>query len=624
MVTDEFQGEEPVLLLREGRAAAVQRGTQYWRSLVEDASSRSGLPVTASLVGSLRQVPSFTSTRHHSHTSGGLILAEGISTWSTASGEDGCVCDFPLHVQDEELPEENAKPNMTKTLDQRLILGIQSATVCKVANDYASTACVGTEEGHEQPPSSNFITALTLAWAYILSACWAESQEGQIQYTGKTAKVSLGGQAADQTTTFFCEDRDARRWWAALLAAGQGWKATMSATQSVHHSPWSLHLDERVFAIDEPFDIEDVACPRSTEAFRLLMDFCSKRGLMSQVEAALGVALTLPSHAYLKLPPRLPRPNHGNENSTWTGTAGLQRLEELFRLIPNLMTISSLVMGLTSILCGIFYEDSVSCNLCSEWLEPMSSAFNTIIDSQTLAVIGMLRRPGLGRWWLGATVSGLSDYVLREVKGGTPPINLSSWWWTRHSQSFLCSTSAESHTKDHWIPRRQEALLRYLTQKDWSYCPPWMPPGWSHVEDLPPIVRAHARCGGHALSLEAWHWVRQDGSHLLDLGKSTVEIESVSPTNGISGSALEQGTGLEHMSDSASKQCSRMIFWWLGRDGTARRDRHVYEELQDWVGMAMDESDNSSDSAESVDHMAPVLNRESSSFERVAKWVDQR
>jgi len=75
--------------------------------------------------------------------------------------------------------------------------------------------------------SQNYLSVLALAWAYFLSARWVEIMPGitSLAYTDIEADDSV---PKHQATVDLCGvDPDETRWWLAVLAPTQGWKATM-------------------------------------------------------------------------------------------------------------------------------------------------------------------------------------------------------------------------------------------------------------------------------------------------------------------------------------------------------------------------------------------------------------
>jgi hypothetical protein len=100
-------------------------------------------------------------------------------------------------------------------------------------------------------PSSHHIPILIQAWAYILSARWAELITGARVSYQNIPKSKEGLNQSRQpsvgdpiTIDIGAVSKDAANWWTAILSAGSGWDATMCNTKgNILHSPWSTVLE---------------------------------------------------------------------------------------------------------------------------------------------------------------------------------------------------------------------------------------------------------------------------------------------------------------------------------------------------------------------------------------------
>lgn len=129
------------------------------------------------------------------------------------------------------------------------------------------------------------VTVLTLAWTYVLSARWADIISGAspIMYTNslgswvlkhnEPAKDAMVVQLPPNTGP------DTARWWATVLAKGEGWNASLGRSRLL--SPWSVTLDCKAASISITGCIEprkqlpDRSAPPSfTDALAYIEEYC--------------------------------------------------------------------------------------------------------------------------------------------------------------------------------------------------------------------------------------------------------------------------------------------------------------------------------------------------------------
>jgi hypothetical protein len=108
---------------------------------------------------------------------------------------------------------------------------------------------------------------------------------------------------------------DVYRWWAAILAQFEGWKAIISRKDNQEYlAPWSISLES-----SPPFSIVGRVCitlpagptrvpPSSVEAFGHLSKFALRHNLGSQFLVALTTAMTFPTHGIHRTVIQLPFP----------------------------------------------------------------------------------------------------------------------------------------------------------------------------------------------------------------------------------------------------------------------------------------------------------------------------
>ncbi len=88
------------------------------------------------------------------------------------------------------------------------------------------------------------------------------------------------------------------RWWAAVLAPGQGWQATMASGQDTFFAPWFVRLQPGcrfVLSTNSVFPPCPTAALSFLESLSFLDKFCARRGVANQSQAALAAVLLFPS-----------------------------------------------------------------------------------------------------------------------------------------------------------------------------------------------------------------------------------------------------------------------------------------------------------------------------------------
>lgn len=146
---------------------------------------------------------------------------------------------------------------------------------------------------------------LILAWAYVLSARWAEiiSRASPIAYTDSLALWALDETepAKDAMVVQLPPNTkaDTARWWAVVLAKGEGWSASLRNSRL--RSPWSVTLDYKAARIsvtgcaDPREQPRDCSMPPSfTDALAFIEEYCEYHQVQQECDIALAAALQIP------------------------------------------------------------------------------------------------------------------------------------------------------------------------------------------------------------------------------------------------------------------------------------------------------------------------------------------
>jgi len=498
-------------------------------------------------------------------------------------------------------------------MHRQVLLGIPLPTSCVISDDARLQDWPGVLD-EPRNTRANYLTVLTYAWAYIFSALWIEMQgnaEAELRYTDSMANTDDLGVIVDIGGT----DESATRWWLAILAPGQGWRAVLSQVQNCYLSPWSISVDGgQTFGIrsfvssPSSFQADTEQCPpTSSQALKFLSDFCALHNISDQASAALAATLTLPACNIDRCAARLPLLKLSDHLITSPPAEGHDSGELLRNrsLLPYLMMISSNPMGVKASLCGVFFEPGIDCNTVSAWLEPARTSLDLIIKDcnyKKLATVLALRRPDLASMWLGAIITGATANLFRHAMSGTPPIELHSGAWTASMHTFIGLKPCGPYIKHgDMIHRADEWRLLYITGGvDVSPNPPispWQPFGCSFLGNTSAEVQEHARCFAHFLQYEHWQWTWLDGTSAQDTGyESEDRAEPEARTF-----ELHQPTGQAHspISEDASERSTRAIFNWRGMSGYSHDDSKIYHHP--WIA-DVDDSPETPGEASSYQH----------------------
>ena len=177
--------------------------------------------------------------------------------------------------------------------------------------------------------------------------------------------------------------------------------------------------------------------------------------------------------------------------------------------------LSCNVWGMRSLLSSTFFNGEVECNLASAWLNPIVAITTPLIQDEkptTLAKVLGYRQLRLASLWLGATVVGLANSTLRNIRIRLTATEFNAAAWTGTHQSFL---NVEPGSSDGPMIRREdECRLLFITACDGYTRPPvhpWKPFGETPLLDTELAVQQHATCRCHCLEYQTWNWNLANG-----------------------------------------------------------------------------------------------------------------
>lgn len=478
-------------------------GFETWAQLYSHAMKCCSLPVSCFLTQDTFPLqPTFPcklKLTHESHH----VIASGSSIWGSSPAH--CAYDFPSFQQRVHLEVAVKSPVLLSILESR-----------KEGNSASWFA------SHE-----DYLSILMLAWAYILSARWVEvmSTPCSLTYTDHQARHAATTKHSDGLQSLVvdigCGDPEEARWWAAVLAQGQGWRATMQPSCC---SPWSIRLhSEPDFSLSSELGALPLMGSASsfTDACGFLNKFCLRHNIVDQSHAALAAVFLIPSmgcggNLQLPLrrigrrnqPPKRPLTHHA-------GSSQLSRIHDRQHL-DRLLTLSCNIKGIRPLLLSVFYDPSVECNAVTPWLQGTLAAIQSFTndDPSTLGRMCMERTPEVAYLWLGASFLGLHEKLLQEVRYGQIPIDLHSAVWSTTVQSFVQQPVSTPLVTDGYVQRADECRLLFISQSDHHTRAPvcqWKPFGRTPTEHVEVEVRVHAGCKGHGLEYKGFIWDCTEG-----------------------------------------------------------------------------------------------------------------
>ncbi|KAL8706510.1 MAG: hypothetical protein Q9201_000442 [Fulgogasparrea decipioides] len=606
----------------------LQRSRALWSSYAAETTDPRLPTECIQLRNILGRVPAFTartleangnsSTLQYTHMSHGLLI-NGVSTWRTSLGE----CDLP-----------------TRTFSQTLLCGLLNSRSCTFAEKSRFTDWPGVQEIDKDTIKGNHLAILFLAWAYVLSAGWIElqsptnvgesTQASGMQYSNVQAVWQSGDEdvpmdALEVDIGETCEE--AARWWAAILAPGEGWNVHLEVGGKSYQSPWSAHLAaSQVLRLRNSLSCgtTDVAAaatekasatpPSARQALAYLHQYCESHGIISQGVPALAATLFLPweisnrgEPAVLPMPKlsRVARSQPSAETHIITPCQASIMAE--YHLLPYYMTLSCNIWGLRAPLAASCFDPEITCNLVSPWVQSDTEITSLVIARggwASFATMMSKRQPGLAALWLGAIMLEMEQSILQDVQYGNPVIELQAAAWTKIIHSFLQLAPCTPYETDNGeISRSDECRLLFVTASEARLSPPispWQPFGSTPLEFTDLEVRQHAACKGHCLLYQAWRWETEDGLSCDDPGFH--EYTAIDRLDG--GAAVKEMTSITVQScgvlesEYLSEIATRDVFSWLRPDGYPPNERAIF--THEWFDVG-ESSDESVDSGESTD-----------------------
>ncbi|CAG8960928.1 hypothetical protein HYFRA_00002466 [Hymenoscyphus fraxineus] len=560
------------------------------------------------------------------------LFVKGISLWNVGDAD----CDL-----------------REKTLSHQILLGVQKPVSCSFWTDGRFENWSGHSSTH--PRDGNCLAILVFAWSYILSARWVEIQKASGSDYVQDRIIYLPCQAGWRhdaneslpgTIDINLGDVSicAARWWTAILAKEEGWRAEINRDDAVYQSPWSTAFVAADFQFslmgtNNSHSCIDAVClpPTSEVALGYLIEFCCLHNAGSQCSAALAAALTLPSAGNASLP--LPTSHASSllaqqlkSDGSFSTARHLKYREGTladFELLPYYMTLSCSGRGIEALLCNTFFNPHVPCNLVSAWIQPIFEVLNPIIAAKDYDVLAMIlgkAKPNIAALWVGALITGMAHPVIQRCRNGSITIEIHSSAWTNTTQTFMSLNPQRLPNSDR-IGRPEECRLLYLAGEELNsrlpICP-WSPVGTTMLSETDICVRVHAHCtGGHYLRYDSWFWSLKNGGKAQEVGFSGYETtENIIPIPEDSPDPCTHIQDPKDVAEDISMMTTRSIFSWLRSYGWPATEKAICNHS--WIYLDCSDSEDESEVDPEDDVSDPgKVKYSSAKMERIVVWLDQ-
>lgn len=386
------------------------------------------------------------------------------------------------------------------------------------------------------------------------------------------------------------------RWWAAILASGQGWQAEMDLASKTYISPWTICARASCdFRLSCATSHMPSSAPGASflDASRYLNKFCIEHAISDQSHAALAAVLLLPSLESLRSSKlAVPKTVGFRDSLHGTQRRGPHDWIHSNRYVDRLITLSCNSGGLRPMLMSVFYEPDIECNAVSAWLPGTIAALTSIgeLYSQSVIRLCMSRAPTTALLWLGSYVLGCHTKFLNEgLRFGQLPIELRSAAWSGLVQSFIQPPTSNQLVRDGTVSREDECKILLLCQSsDHTRVPlcQWKPFGVTPIDYTDVDVRKHRTCQDHQLLCEKISWRCEGGRNVMETlsqgmskhGKhGDLQIDGQHDKDYIPVCFGELNQEREGISVNATRNMSG----WLRPDGCAPHEREIWKH--EWM-----------------------------------------
>ncbi|KAB8259396.1 hypothetical protein BDV32DRAFT_159308 [Aspergillus pseudonomiae] len=345
-----------------------------------------------------------------------------------------------------------------------------------------------------KPIRSGYLTSIVLAWSYIISCRWVEI----LQQTGEESQI-LHEQGMQIEDCFWD-----------IVTRGC-WVARVKKHKDVFYSPWMLRRE----GISIKRRDWKPVISSSSLAFDILLGFCMLESLEGEFITGFASVLILTSRH--TPPPKFAPPMMISAAPTRSSCRPKDMVFlELYRSIDKFMSLSSTQDALDSLLCSVFFDPSVPCNLVGAASLGVKKALSEVdrIDNRQLLSAVTNMKPYLSLLWAAAVCNDQAASFLNMALRGLPPICLVAAFWTNTAQSFLQMVYPGHDLEESTTSRAHEFQTSFFCRPElsvpWSPAPPF---GTTPVKNLSLEVRAHI---AHTHRPTSWriYWILDSGERI--------------------------------------------------------------------------------------------------------------
>lgn len=190
--------------------------------------------------------------------------------------------------------------------------------------------------------------------------------------------------------------------------------------------------------------------------------------------------------------------------------------DKLFDCLNSCITLSCSQKGIDSLLCSVFFDPEVPCNLVGAHLLGIAKAIESVKSNNPRAFANLMikRCPNISPLWLAAIWSGQASGILACAMGGLPPISLPVASWTETLQSFLQIGYHSPTNRPCFISRACEYSVSYFVHPNFvAPFTPSPPFGETTIPNTSLEVQKHLPHNHQALQHQTY-WILANGDEL--------------------------------------------------------------------------------------------------------------